>query len=82
MKPKQKRVPPKAEVKADSFMNIQLKPVVREAKQTEQAKLEFDLKVKQSKFSRKNLLSVHVLSFPSILLLVHTSSLLYYELLM
>lgn len=44
-KPKQKRIPPKAEVKASSFMNVQLKPVVKDGKQTEQAKLDVDLKV-------------------------------------
>lgn len=30
----------------DSFLNVQLKPVVKEAKQSEQAKLEYELKVK------------------------------------
>lgn len=46
-KPKPKRViPPRQDVKSDSFLNIQLKPVQREAKEKDQAKLEIDLKVK------------------------------------
>lgn len=46
--PKPKRfVPPKREVKTDSFLNIQLKPVVREAKESEQAKRDVELKVKE-----------------------------------
>lgn len=32
--------------KQESFLNIQLKPVVKEAKKSEQAKLEYELKVK------------------------------------
>lgn len=43
-KPK-RRIPPKQEVKADSFLGIQLKPVSKEAKAAEKAKLETELKV-------------------------------------
>ncbi|KAJ8977335.1 hypothetical protein NQ317_018617 [Molorchus minor] len=42
-KPK-RRIPPKAEIKQDSFLKIQLKPVVKEAKQSDQATQEIDLK--------------------------------------
>lgn len=58
--PKIKRAPPKAEAKADSFMSVQLKPVTKEAaKQSEQAKIEQDLKVKLGgKTSSQSLLSL------------------------
>lgn len=49
---KGKVIPPKSDIKTDSFMSVQLKPVSKEAKQAEQAKmLESNLKVVE-KWSR------------------------------
>ncbi|KAJ8923567.1 hypothetical protein NQ315_010146 [Exocentrus adspersus] len=39
-----RRIPPKSTAKAASFLNVQLKPVTKEEKQAEQAKLEYELK--------------------------------------
>jgi hypothetical protein len=39
-----RRIPPKTEVKTDSFLNIKLKPTSKEAKEAEKASLEVELK--------------------------------------